>query len=220
MCGETDFYFLRDQMIETQLTLRGIKDRRVLDAFRKVARHEFVSPELEKSAYEDHPLPIGSGQTISQPYMVALMSELLELKGQERVLEIGTGSGYQSAILAQLAKEVYSLERIEKLAHKTRERFQNLGIDNVFIEVGDGTLGFEKHSPYDAIIVTAASPEIPPALLSQLNDGGRLVIPVGGRSQQVLTCCVRKKEQVEIRKVCGCVFVPLIGKEGWKSVYE
>ena len=171
----------RDKMIEGQLVPRGIADKRVLGAFNAVKRHEFISERLIEAAYEDHPLPIGEGQTISQPYMVALMTELLELKGGERVLEIGTGSGYQTAILANLAKEVFSVERISSLAKNAESTLRRLGIKNVEIKISDGTMGWEEHSPYDGIIVTAAAPKIPHSYIAQLATGGRLVIPVGGR---------------------------------------
>ncbi|MCP4649073.1 MAG: protein-L-isoaspartate(D-aspartate) O-methyltransferase [PVC group bacterium] len=211
-----NFETLRKSMVQEQICRRGITDERVLDAFSDVERHEFVPAELETSAYEDCPLPIGSGQTISQPFMVALMSELLGLKGYERVLEIGTGSGYQTAILAHLAKEVYSIERIPKLALAAKERLNERGYCNVWVETGDGTEGLNVYSPYDAIIVTAAAPDVPASLLSQLKPGGKMVIPVGGRQSQMLTIYEKKESGVSTRDVCACVFVPLLGREGWK----
>lgn len=212
-----DFDTLRREMVEEQLISRGIKDKRVLDAFRKVPRHEFVSKELKDSAYIDSPLPIGEGQTISQPYMVALMTECLCLKGQERVLEIGTGSGYQTAILAELAKEVYSVERIEILALRARQTLEILGYKNIKIKIDDGTLGWPEFSPYEGIIVTAAAPKVPPPLIEQLKDGGLLVIPLNGRFSQILTVIEKTKDKLKVNEVCSCVFVPMIGKYGWNE---
>jgi len=211
-----DFDALRKLMVERQLIERGIKDKRVLDVFLKIPRHKFIAPELANSAYDDCPLPIGSGQTISQPFMVALMTELLALKGTERVLELGTGSGYQTAILAALAKEVYSVERIEKLANAANERLDDMGINNVHIQIGDGTLGLEDFQPYEAIMVTAGAPEIPRALTEQLSEGGRLVIPEGGRFTQTLMLLEKHEGKIAQQEICGCVFVPLLGKQGWK----
>ncbi len=207
----------RRRMVEEQIVSRGIADEQVIVAFRRVSRHEFVPPALVEYAYDDHPLSIGEGQTISQPYMVALMTACLQLKGAEKVLEIGTGSGYQLAILAEIVKEAYSVERIESLARRAEAVLQRLGYVNFKIKVGDGTLGWEEHSPYDCIIVTAASPQIPQSLVRQLKDGGRLVIPVGGAFGQVLTVVARKGKDVSLEEVCGCVFVPLVGKEGWHA---
>lgn len=204
-------------MVEEQLMPRGISDKRVLEVFRKVPRHEFVPCEFTRNAYEDRPLPIGEGQTISQPYMAALMTECLELKGAEKVLEIGAGSGYQAAILAELAKEVFSVERIESLAETAGNTLRKLGYNNVEIKVGDGTLGWREHAPYDGIMVTAGAPEVPRYLVDQLAEGGRLVIPVGSSFSQVLTVVRKKSGKAEAREVCGCVFVPLIGEAGWKK---
>ncbi|MFH0791313.1 MAG: protein-L-isoaspartate(D-aspartate) O-methyltransferase [Candidatus Omnitrophota bacterium] len=208
---------LRDQMVKQQLAGRDIKDKRVLDAFLKVPRHKFVSDEAQSSAYADYPLPIGENQTISQPYMVALMSQLLELKGDEKVLEIGTGSGYQAAILAELSRTVYSIERIPSLAEKAEKLLNELGYTNIKIKVDDGTLGWQESSPFDAIIVTAASPEIPQALIKQLADSGRLVLPVGQAFSQTLVLVKKDKGRVETKEICGCVFVPLIGKYGYNQ---
>lgn len=203
-------------MVKEQIELRGVKDKRVLDAMRKVPRHLFVPKEYLSEAYDDHPVPIGEGQTISQPYIVALMTSLLELKGEERVLEIGTGSGYQTAILAELAREVFSVERIDSLAKSAEKRLRELGYSNVKIKIDDGSLGWEEHSPYDAIIVTAAAPKVPRPLLKQLKVGGRLVIPIGDRFFQSLYRYIKKDEEtVESQDFGGCVFVPLRGKEGW-----
>jgi len=207
----------RSAMAAGQLIPRGITDGRVLEAFRSVPRHEFIPKELAVEAYADYPLPIGEGQTISQPYMVALMTEALKLKGAERVLEIGTGSGYQAAILAELAKEVYSVERFEILAESARETLGRLGYKNINVKTGDGTLGWAEHAPYDGIIVTAAAPNVPDSLIKQLNENGRLVIPVGSRFSQALTIAEKKKGNINFTEAGGCVFVPLIGKEGWKE---
>jgi len=215
-----NFSALRKSMVNAQLKGRGIKDERVLAVFSAVARHEFVPPELMRSAYEDCPLSIGSGQTISQPYMVALMTELLSLKPQDRVLEIGTGSGYQTAILAKLAACVYSVERIEKLANATKTRLQNMGYRNIHIHLGDGSLGLEEFKPYDAIIVTAAAPEVPASLLGQLKEGGRLVVPVGRRMAQALMCYEKKEANIQAKEICDCIFVPLLGQEEWKIERE
>ncbi len=207
-------------MVERQIISRGIKDERLLGVFLKVPRHEFLGHESLTSAYEDCPLPIGSGQTISQPYMAALMTELLALKGHERILEIGTGSGYQTAILAELAKEVYSVERIEVLAAAARKRLEKLGYNNAHIYVGDGTQGLKEFAPYDGIIVTAGAPDVPSLLVEQLKDRGKLVIPVGGRLMQSLMLIEKNGEEIITKDICGCVFVPLIGEKGWKGRYE
>lgn len=212
-----DYTELRNVMVDKQLIPRGISDKKVLDAFRNVKRHEFVPPELWTSAYRDHPLPIGEGQTISQPYMVALMTQCLRLEGSEKILEIGTGSGYQTAILAKLAKEVYTVERIGSLAKNAELTLRRLGYENVKIKIADGTLGWKERAPYDGIIVTAAAPKIPHAYIEQLEVGGRLVIPKGGLYSQVLTVMEKKPDGVHTSEICGCVFVPLVGKEGWKE---
>lgn len=205
----------RSRMVEAQLAVRGIIDKRVLDAFRKVPRHIFIKETLQNDAYNDFPLPIGCGQTISQPYMVALMTQCMELKGTERVLEIGTGSGYQTAILAELAKDVYSIEKHDELAVNARRALGGLGYTNIHINVGDGTLGWSEFSPYDAIIVTAGAPRVPKPLKEQLAEGGRLVIPVGDSYSQVLTVIKKEKGTFKEEQICGCVFVPLVGKYGW-----
>lgn len=207
-----------EEMIEAQLIRRGINNLIVIEAMRKVPRHLFVSSSLWSEAYEDHPLPIGEGQTISQPYIVALMTQLLDLKGKEKVLEIGTGSGYQTAILAELAKEVYSIERIEILAIRAERKLQELGYKNVFLFSRDGSLGLNEYAPYDCIIVTAATPGIPIPLFKQLNEGGKMVIPKGEVSfSQTLMLVEKKNEKMKQTPICGCVFVPLIGKYGWDS---
>ena len=208
---------IRNRMVREQLISRGIRDQRVLSAFRKVPRHRFVEAGLESRAYEDYPLSIGSGQTISQPSMVALMTECLRLKGGEKVLEIGTGSGYQTAILAELSVEVYSLERISSLAERAGEKLNEMGYTNVKIEVRDGTLGWPEYSPYDRILVTAGSPDIPQPLIEQLSGKGRLVIPVGGSFSQMLRVVEKTDKGLKETDVCGCVFVPLVGKFGWQG---
>ena len=207
----------RRKMVEIQLIGRGIRDKKVISAFLKVPRHEFVPPPHRKDAYGDFPLPIGEGQTISQPYMVALMTELLLLKGDEKVLEIGTGSGYQTAILAEIAKSIYTVERIASLLERAKEILEFLGYKNIHFRVGDGTKGWEENAPYDAIIVTAASPEIPPPLFEQLKEGGRMVIPVGNRLGQDLIRVTKKKGKPKKENFGPCIFVPLIGEYGWKN---
>lgn len=205
----------RLKMVDEQLAARGIKDRRVLSAMGRVPRHRFVEEALRDRAYGDHALPIGEQQTISQPYMVALMTETLALKGSERVLEIGTGSGYQTAVLAELAAQVYSIERIVNLAAKARHLLASLGYRNVTIKVFDGTYGWKQEAPFDAILVTAGSPEIPMPLTEQLREGGRMVIPVGERTTQVLKKVTKTYAGIEVTALTGCVFVPLIGGHGW-----
>jgi protein-L-isoaspartate(D-aspartate) O-methyltransferase len=212
-----DFKKERLAMVEGQLRRRGISDQRVLEAMAKIPRDAFVSPEYQASAYEDRPLPIGEGQTISQPYMVAVMTQSLGLKGEERVLEIGTGSGYQTALLAELAKAIFTIERIQALIHRAEESLQRLGYKNIFFLRGDGTEGWPEKAPFDGIMVTAGAPEIPQTLTSQLTDGGRLVIPVGPRYSQTLCQVTRKGNQFTEEEVTGCVFVPLVGAYGWKE---
>ncbi|MBD3367884.1 MAG: protein-L-isoaspartate(D-aspartate) O-methyltransferase [Candidatus Eisenbacteria bacterium] len=205
----------RDHMVETQLIPRGINDPRVLEAFRSVPRHAFVPPALEGSAYGDHALPIGDGQTISQPFMVALMTQALDLSGDERVLEIGTGSGYQTAILSEVAGQVFSIERVPALAERARRMLEELGAANVAIRVGDGTIGWKEFEPFDRIMVTAGAPEIPSSLIEQLADPGRMVIPVGSQGLQDLKVVTKDRGAVEMQSAGGCVFVPLLGREGW-----
>ena len=212
-----DFAVLRKRMVEEQLIPRGIKSERLLDAFYKVERHKFVPEDLRGSAYADFPVPIGEGQTISQPYIVALMTQCLDLTGEEKVLEIGTGSGYQSAILAELAKEVYTIERFANLAKSAETVLKESGYKNITIKVGDGTLGWKDIAPFDRIIITAASPRIPLPLTEQINESGKMVLPLGEPLSQVLTVVEKKKGKLESVQVCGCVFVPLIGKYGWKE---
>jgi protein-L-isoaspartate(D-aspartate) O-methyltransferase len=205
---------LREKMVEEQIAGRGVKDARVLEVFKKVERHKFVPEELRPSAYADFPLPIGESQTISQPYMVALMSECLKLQGEEKILEIGTGSGYQAAILAHLAREVYSIERFPALARRAQNVFSELGLVNIKVKVGDGTLGWPEEAPFDRIIITAATPRIPLPLAEQLKEGGILLLPLGESFSQVLTVVEKKQDKLESTQVCGCVFVPLVGKFG------
>jgi protein-L-isoaspartate(D-aspartate) O-methyltransferase len=204
-------------MVEDQLRSRGIKDERVLAAMERVPRHLFVDVHLQDNAYDDNALSIGEGQTISQPYMVAVMTELLELKGDEKVLEIGTGSGYQSAILSMLAAEVFTVERIQAIAVRASRLLQEQNYTNVQVIVSDGTLGLPEHSPYDGIIVTAAAPHIPQNYIEQLKVNGRLVIPVGSRFSQVLYKIKKTPSGISSSMSTSCVFVPLIGKDGWES---
>ena len=211
-----DFEKLRRKMVETQLIPRGIKDKKVIEAFLIVPREKFVSENLKEFAYDDTPLPIGEGQTISQPYIVALMTELLQLKGGEKVLEIGTGSGYQSAILSEIGCDVYSVERIPSLATRAGKILQQLGYI-VKIKIGDGTLGWEEYAPYDGIIVTAAGPKTPQSLLTQLKEGGRIVMPVGDMYLQELIRITKVKGKFIKENFGGCQFVPLKGKEGWNE---
>ena len=207
----------RERMVKEQLVVRGIRDSRVLEAMRKVPRHIFVPPDMIDEAYNDYPLPIGKGQTISQPYMVALMTEALELKGDEKTLEIGTGSGYQTAILAELSKEVYTVERILDLLNRAKETLRKLGYKNIFFKAGDGTLGWPEFKPYDAIIVTAGAPKIPQTLLDQLAKRGRLVIPVGDRFSQELIKITKEEDGIKRKNLGGCRFVDLVGIHGWKE---
>jgi protein-L-isoaspartate(D-aspartate) O-methyltransferase len=207
----------RLRMVDEQIVGRGVKDDRVLAAMRKVPRHEFLHEAIRGMAYADIALPIGEGQTMSQPYMVALMTELLGLTGTERVLEIGTGSGYQAAVLAELCAKVYTVERIKTIAEKARAALDRLGYKSVAIKVYDGTYGWKEMAPFDAIMVTAGSPEIPAPLVEQLRIGGRMVIPVGERYGQELVKVVKTAEGVITERSIPCVFVPLIGNHGWKE---
>jgi protein-L-isoaspartate(D-aspartate) O-methyltransferase len=208
---------LREMMVDSQLIPRGIRDPRVLDAMRRVPRHLFVDKWIRDNAYDDMALPIGEGQTISQPYMVAIMTEVLELAGDEKVLEIGTGSGYQAAILAELAKEVYTIERIAFLMEKAKERFVALGYGNIHLKTGDGTLGWPEEAPFDRITITAASPKIPEPLMDQLAMDGILVVPVGSRHSQQLLKIRKTKQGITEEYHTPCVFVPLIGEHGWQE---
>lgn len=205
----------RDLMVSGQLVSRGIEDERVLAAMRKVPRHLFVPEDQQDSAYGDYPLPVGHSQTISQPYIVAYMTEALQLEGRERVLEIGTGSGYQTAILAELAREVFTVERIGELLGNAKQKLMSLGYRNIRFKVGDGTLGWEDHAPYDGIIVTAAGPEVPKPLLEQLAEGGRLVVPVGRRFNQRLVRVRKEKYSYREQPLMDVRFVDLVGLHGW-----
>ncbi len=207
----------RQLMVLEQLKARGIKDERVLNVMGSVPREMFVPDTLEVNAYDDCALPISEGQTISQPYMVALMTELLALKGDEKVLEIGTGSGYQSAILSLLVSEVYTIERIWSLAEQSEKRLHELGCRNVNVFCLDGSTGLPEHAPYDSIIVTAAAPEIPHNLIDQLKVNGRLVIPAGARYSQMLYLIKKTDDGFEKEMATSCVFVPLIGTDGWAA---
>lgn len=208
----------RHLMVEYQLRARGIKDKRVLNAMENVPRHLFVDRDLQDRVYDDCALPIGEGQTISQPYMVAVMTELLELKGDEKVLEIGAGSGYQAAVLSLLAAEVFTVERIEVLALRAEETFKKLNYKNIHVVIGDGTLGLSEEAPFDAIIVAAAAPKIPEKYIQQLDIDGRLVIPVGNRFSQILYLVKKTPSGISTSMSTPCVFVPLIGKYGWEEI--
>ncbi len=212
---EDRFARRREAMVKEQIAGKGIHDPRVLDAMRRVPRDKFVPSSELPEAYADTPLPIDCGQTVSQPYMVALMTECLELQGHERVLEIGTGSGYQTAILCLLCDSVYSIEKHSELSDKALSVLQEVGCTNFRLTVGDGTKGWPEYAPYDAIIVTAGAPDVPAPLMEQLAIGGRLVIPVGDAYSQVLKKIVRTQEGYESHNVCGCRFVPLVGEYGW-----
>ena len=207
----------RERMVEEQIVGRAIKDERVLAAMRKVPRHEFLPEAMRGNAYVDQALPIGEGQTMSQPYMVALMTQILGLTGTERVLEIGTGSGYQAAVLAELAGKVYTVERIKTLAERARAVLDRLGYRSVALKVYDGTYGWKEMSPFDAIMVTAGAPHVPDALVEQLREGGKMVIPVGDRYGQRLLKVVKTAEGAISEQSVPCVFVPLIGNHGWKE---
>lgn len=204
-------------MVSEQLASRTIRDPRVLSAMRSVPRELFVPPEHRLLAYADGPLPIGQGQTISQPFIVALMSQLLELQGEENVLEVGTGSGYQAAVLAHLAKSVHTIERHASLARSAERVFSQLGLENIHTHIGDGTWGYPEAAPFNGIIVTAAAPKVPHPLLEQLADGGRLVIPVGGRRGQYLERWRRLGDDYRHESLEPVAFVPLLGKHGWED---
>lgn len=211
-----DYAYLRERMVRESIAARGVKDSRVLEAMRSVPRHLFVKEHLRSQAYGDHALPIGGAQTISQPYIVARMSELLEIEPTHSVLEIGTGSGYQTAILAHLARRVYSLERIADLAHKAIDRMRQLGIGNVKIQAFDGTIGWSEVAPFDRILVTAGAPAAPQPLLDQLVVGGRILIPEGDRNRQRLVLYQKLANSVRRREGEAVAFVPLLGRHGWE----
>jgi protein-L-isoaspartate(D-aspartate) O-methyltransferase len=204
-------------MVKTQLVPRGIRDEGVLRAMREVPRHRFVGEDLRDEAYDDHPMPIGHGQTVSQPYIVALMTQALGLRGGERTLEVGTGSGYQTAVLAELSREVFTVERIPALLRHAEAVLDELGYGNIHYKAFDGTLGWDEHKPFDAVMVTAGAPGIPRPLRDQLAEGGRLVIPVGNRHSQELVRITRVGRHFEESYLGGCRFVDLIGVYGWKD---
>jgi len=211
----------RRVMIETQIERRGVRDARVLGAMRAVPRHACVPAELRAQAYEDAPLPIGGGQTISQPYMVAAMTAALKLRGDERVLEVGGGCGYQAAVLAKLAREVVTVECRSELAAATSTRLSEMGYENIHVHCGDGTLGLPEMAPFDAILVAAGAPAVPQPLMAQLAEGGRMVIPVGNLENQELTlieCMERSRGIFQTTVLDGCRFVPLVGAHGWKDL--
>ena len=209
------FSRLRREMVDAQLRARGIHDARVLDAMLRMPREEFVDEAYRHEAYEDHPLPIGEDQTISQPFIIAISLQALELEGTRSVLEIGTGSGYQAALLALLARQVYSIERHRILAQNAASTLARLGLENVRVQVGDGSRGWLEHAPYDRILVSAAAPKLPESLVQQLAEGGRMVIPVGPQHSQVLQLVRKSEGQTVIKPIEGCRFVPLIGAEGY-----
>lgn len=214
---EADYRRLRASMVETQLIPRGIKDGRVLEAMRKVPRHLFVDESLWNRAYDDIALPFEEGQTVSQPYMVAVMTELLELRGNEKVLEIGTGSGYQAAVLAELSGTVYTIERFRSLSERAGKTFSGLGYKNIHLITGDGTLGLPEAAPFDRILITAGAPDIPKPLTEQLSDGGIIIAPVGDRFSQQLIKAVKRDSEISPEYHTPCVFVPLIGRYGWNG---
>lgn len=214
----SDYAVARRRMVEEQIVRRGISDPRVIEAMLKVPRHKFVEDALASQAYSDYPLPIGEKQTISQPFMVAMMSAALELQGDEKVLEVGTGSGYQAAVLAELADQVFSLERIPDLARRARRVLDANGFSKVNIRLTDGTYGWDDQAPFDAIMVTAGAPDVPTTYLAQLGIGGRLVIPVGDRLSQTLKRFTRTTEdEYQEEQLLDCRFVPLIGNHGWRD---
>lgn len=205
-------------MVRDQLLKRGIRDEDVLNAVRKVPRHQFIPSELQKLAYQDQAISIGAGQTISQPYMVGYMTEALQLRPENQVLEIGTGSGYQTAVLAELCQDVYTIERIPELAQSARERLQQLGYSNIHFKIADGTLGWpEGHSVFDAILVAAGAPSAVEPLVRQLKEGGRMVFPVGDRREQTLVRLTKQRGDLTTEELCKCVFVPLVGEFGWNN---
>jgi protein-L-isoaspartate(D-aspartate) O-methyltransferase len=217
MKGEADYLTERQRMVDEQIVARGLRDERLFEAMRSVPRHCFVPAEYRHLAYADGPLPIGNGQTISQPYIVALMTQLLNLSAEDKVLEIGTGSGYQAAVLACLARQVYSIERHAELAKQAATILANLNFLNVSVHVGDGSLGLPAYSPYQAILVTAAAPRLPEPLQDQLDDGGRIVIPVGGQLGQYLECWRRQGSEFSREVLVPVAFVPLRGAQGWEE---
>ena len=207
----------RQEMVETQIVQKGINEKNVIEVMLKVPRHLFVPEKFLSEAYNDYPLPTGDGQTISQPYMVALMTELLQLTIKDRTLEIGTGSGYQTAILSELSGEVYTIERNKNLSEKAEKLLSSLGYKNIKYKIGDGTTGWKEFGPYSRILITAGSNEVPKPLLDQLSNLGKMVIPIGNRLNQILTVIEKINDNLTKREICGCMFVPLIGEYGWKT---
>ena len=207
----------RERMVDEQVIARGVTDPRVIEAMRRLPRHVFVDEALRDRAYGDHPLPIGEGQTISQPFIVGHMSELLRLSGREKVLEVGTGCGYQAAVLAELAGRVCTMERIPRLASRARETLEALGFRNVWVRAGNGTLGWPDQGPFDRILVAAGGPAVPPPLFEQLADGGRMVIPVGDVANQTLQVVEKVQGTMRVTADAECVFVKLVGKYAWES---
>ena len=217
MSKEIDFSAAREKMLSDQLIPRGINDTHVLSAMRAIPRHLFIPDDLHYLAYADAPLPIGHRQTISQPYIVALMTQLLELKGEERILEVGTGSGYQAAILSHIATRIYTVERIAELAERATEVFNKLDLSNIQIFERDGSAGLPEYAPFDAIMVTAAAPRVPAPLKEQLGEGGCLVLPVGSRDGQILERWRKKDDELKREYIAPVAFVPLVGDFGWDS---
>jgi protein-L-isoaspartate(D-aspartate) O-methyltransferase len=215
--GSPRFARERERMVEEQLVARGVTDPRVLEVMRRLPRHVFVDEALRDRAYGDHPLPIGEGQTISQPFIVGRMTELLRLTGREKVLEVGTGCGYQAAVLAELAARVCTMERIPRLAARARETLEGLGYRNVWVRAANGTLGWPDEAPFDRILVAAGGPTVPPPLFEQLAEGGRMVIPVGDAANQVLQVIEKVQGVKRVTEDSGCVFVKLVGKYAWES---
>ena len=215
--GSARFARERERMVEEQLIARGVRDPRVIEVMRRLPRHVFVDEALRDRAYGDHPLPIGEGQTISQPFIVGRMTELLQLTGREKVLEVGTGCGYQAAVLAELAERVCTMERIPRLASRARETLERLGYRNVWVRTANGTLGWPDEAPFDRILVAAGGPGVPPPLFEQLAEGGRMVIPVGEVTGQVLQVIEKVQGTMRVTQDSGCVFVKLVGKYAWES---
>ena len=218
LMAEDPYSKKRQAMIDLDIKGRGIKDKGVLEAMGKIKRELFVDLSMRNRAYEDHPLPIGEGQTISQPYIVALMTEVLKLKPSDRVLEIGTGSGYQAAVLAEIVKEVYSVEIRQSLANTASQRLKDLGYKNVEVKFGDGYFGWEEYAPFDAIIITASANHIPPPLIKQLKEGGRLILPLGSTLfYQTLTMATKEKDELNMKQMEGVIFVPMTGEAEKKN---
>ncbi|MBI5250364.1 MAG: protein-L-isoaspartate(D-aspartate) O-methyltransferase [Desulfomonile tiedjei] len=212
-----DYESARKIMVQNQIIARGVRDKHVISAMESVPRHLFVEESLQDEAYDDNPLPIGEGQTISQPFMVAIMTELLDLKDTDRVLEIGTGSGYQAAVLSRLCAWVYSVERVPALAERAKKTLVTCGYDNLSFKIGDGSQGWPEEAPFDGIIVTAGSPRIPGVLVDQLAEDGKLVIPVGNRFSQTLKRVTKERNGNKVQSFTGCRFVDLIGEHGWSD---